>query len=300
MTHLAGGEGQNRGPRTMTVLTPSYAPDRELCVDLVRSVNRFAGHGVRQLVIVPPRDLPAFSGLAGERTTISSVADYLPAWLVKIPYVNGWVNVRRPVPPVRGWITQQIVKLAAAASDESDIVLLTDSDVVLFRQIDASTFAPGGRVQVFRMPDGVSPSLPRHLQWHAAARRLLGLEPSDRQILPDYIGWPCAWEPSVVRDMLGLVERSTGMHWVSAIGRELHFSEMILYGVYVEEVLSRSSSVSFTSAVRCLNHSEEIRLNVDQLKSLFLTASEEDFAIMISAKSGTPLDVRRAFLRELD
>jgi Family of unknown function (DUF6492) len=221
---------------------------------------------------------------------------YLPASMLKVPAINCWLNLRRPFPPVRGWVAQQLVKLAAAAAMETDVVLLIDSDVVLIRQLAAQSFAPTGELELFEVPNGIDGSLPRHHLWHAAARRLLGLPPTYEELLPDYICWPCAWSPTLVRAMLQRVEQVTGKTWATAIGGELHFSEMILYGVYVREVLGASANLPTTSSMRCLNHSEESALDEYALRQLMQQAGEEDFAIMVSAKSGTPLDVRRRLL----
>lgn len=283
------------GPQpSLALITPSYAPDFELCADLAESVLRFTGPEVQHYILVPATDLGAFSALAGSRTMVQDAGQFLSWPFLKIPWTNIWLNVRRPFPPVRGWVAQQIVKLAAAASMDTDVVLLIDSDVLLIRGIDASSFAPSGQLRLFETPDGVDESLPRHRLWHGAARRLLGLPVLNAAVLPDYICWPCAWSPEVVRLMLERVESVTGLPWATAIGRELHFSEMILYGVYVREVLAAEDGT--TSTMRCLNHSDEIALDEPALRSLLKGAGPDDIAIMISAKSGTPLGVRRRVL----
>ncbi|WP_310166531.1 DUF6492 family protein [Arthrobacter sp. BE255] len=274
-------------------MTPSYARDLELCKDLVASVLRHTQADVIHRIIVPTSDLSAFERLAGERTLISDVRSHLPRSMVKIPRVNGWLNLRYPFPPIRGWMAQQIVKLAAAASAETDVVLLIDSDVLLIRAIDGSSFSVSGKVQFFEIPGGIDESLPRHHLWHAAARRLLGLPPQHARVLPDYICWPCAWQPESVRRMLKRVELVTGLPWATAVGRELHFSEMILYGVFIKEVLGASEDLHLTNVMRCLNHSAEVALDEVSLRALLAGARPDDVAIMISAKSGTPLAVRR-------
>lgn len=287
---------QSQRPQSLALVTPSYARDLDLCEDLVASVLRHTQPDVTHHIIVPASDLAAFERLAGDRTFISDVRAYLPRPMVKIPGVNGWLNLRHPFPPVRGWMAQQIVKLAAAASAEADVVLLIDSDVLLIRAVDASSFCPSGRVQLFEIPEGVDDSLPRHHLWHAAARRLLGLQPHRASVLPDYICWPCAWEPESVRMMLKRVESVTGLPWATAVGRELHFSEMILYGVFIREVVGASEDLHLTSEMRCLNHSDEVALDEAALRGLLAGAGPDDVAIMISAKSGTPLAVRRGLL----
>jgi hypothetical protein len=282
--------------QTLSIVTPSYLPDLELCRDLQASVLNFTAPDVDQFIIVPAADRTHFADLAGARTKIRDVGDFLPRSMVKVPAMNMWVNACRPFPPVRGWVAQQIVKLAAAAAMTTDVVLLLDSDVLLIRSLTAAAFAPNGVLQLFELPDGVDATLPRHRVWHHAARRMLGLPPLTAGLLPDYICWPCAWSPANVRDMLARVESVTGLRWQTAVGRELHFSEMILYGVYVREVLGAESPVDTTARMRCVNHSDEIPLDEQSLRSMLDAISPEDLAIMVSAKSGTDLTTRRSVL----
>ena len=276
---------------SMTIITPSYAPDLELCRDLRASLERCAP-GIGHRIIVPRTDLADFASLAGGSATVDAVDEVMPAGFRKIPLLNVWVNLRAPFPPVRGWIAQQIVKLAAVAGARTDIVLVVDSDVEFLRPFDAATFAPGGRLPLYRLPGAVTPALPRHMIWHNVSRRLLGLPPTQAAALPDYVCWPCAWEPAIVRDMLRRVEVATGRPWAAAIGRELHFSEMILYGVYVDEVLGADPGDA-TSDMRCPSHPDEIPLDRSGLDRFLGSVTQTDVAVMVSAKSGTALEVRR-------
>src|SRR5216684_2807077 len=118
----------------MAVITPSFAPDFELCVALNRSVLDNAPNTVQHHIIVPRSDLKLFGRLAGPRTHIRCETDFLPRWFVPLPFLaNATVNLRRPFPPVRGWILQQLIKLAAVAASEDDVVLVADSDVRFVR-----------------------------------------------------------------------------------------------------------------------------------------------------------------------
>ena len=287
------------GSPSMLVLTPSYRPDHALCADLNRSVPRFAPAGVRHAVVVPTADLALFGPMAGPRTTVLDVRDVLPRQLRKVPRLNLWLNPRRPVPPVRGWIAQQVVKLAAAAAATEDVVVVVDSDLVMVRPFDARTFAPGGVVPLYRKDGAVTAHLPRHMLWHDAARRLLGLPPTDAPVRPDYVCCPCAWEPAVVRRLLARVEQATGLPWATAVGRQLHLSEMVLYGVYVDEVEARERPVARTDDMRCPGHYDEVPLEQDGLAELVARLRPEDVAVMVSAKSGTAPELRRRMVDAL-
>src|SRR5215468_1397234 len=105
---------------TLAILTPSIAPDYERCVDLNRSVLTYSESTVEHHIVVPARDLALFARLSGPRTHIHCVSEYLPRSFVPVPRTTYMVNVRHPYPPVRGWILQQIIKLATAAVIPAD------------------------------------------------------------------------------------------------------------------------------------------------------------------------------------
>ena len=281
----------------LEVVTPSYAPDFELCKDLNASVVRHGGDRVRHTVIVPPRDLETFAVLRGERTSVRSAADYLQG-LIRLPR-NLWFNPHRPFVPVRGWIAQQVVKLEAASRSTSDMVVMVDSDIVFVRDFGPDTFrSPEGVPEFYRSDGAIDESLPRHVIWHEAARRMLGLGQRPDLPLDDYVCCPCGWEPAVVRSMLAEVEQQAGAPWQRVVGAQLHFSEMILYGVYVDSRPQDGAVRKVVSDMRCHRYYDEVPLNDTELRSFLSRIRPVDHSVMISAKSGTPLAARRAALAE--
>src|SRR6516162_11382860 len=124
----------------MAVITKSFAPDFELCTALNHSVLDNAPSTVQHHIIVPRSDLKLFGRLAGPRTHIRCEADLLPRTFVPVPFSNIMVNLARPFPPVRGWMLQQVIKLAALAASEDGAVLVADSDVEFIRSFTAEMF----------------------------------------------------------------------------------------------------------------------------------------------------------------
>ena len=186
----------------MAVITPSFAPDFELCVALNRSVLDNAPDTVQHHIIVPRSDLKLFGRLAGPRTHIRCEADLLPRTFVPVPFSNITINLGRPFPPVRGWILQQVVKLAVVAASEDDVVLVVDSDVEFFDRSPPKCLFGTATVRFFRKPNQIDNSLPRHMVWHRVARVLLGLPPVGPPFT-DYIPSSLvAWDPIIVRRML--------------------------------------------------------------------------------------------------
>lgn len=281
----------------MVVVTPTYAPDRELFADLHASVLARFPEDVRHLVVTPERDVASFGAFEGPRCSVVSVRQALPTRLWELPR-NAWVLPRRPVPPIRGWIVQQLVKLAAGARADERVVVLADADVVFVRPVTAETFAPGGAVRFYRVEGAVDASLPRHVRWHAVARKMLGLPPEPRLPLPDYISALNTWDPDRVRACLARVEEVGGRPWVEVVGRQLHFSEFILYGVYCDAVAPPDAAVTSAES-GCLFYWDEAPLAPADVDRLAASLGPHDVAVMISAKSRTPLDLRRRLIAEL-
>ena len=277
----------------MAVITKSFAPDFELCVALNRSVLDNSPDTVWHHIIVPRSDLRLFGRLAGPRTHIRCEADLLPRTFVRVPFNNITVNLSRPLPPVRGWIQQQVVKLAAIAASECDVVLVVDSDVEFIRPFTAEMFVRNGTVRFFCKPNQIDKRLPRHMTWHRVARALLGL-PSAEPPYSDYISSPLAWDPMIVRQMLARVTATTGRPWPTAIAEQLHFSECVLYGVFVDGVIGAPANSFASDDPLCLLYWEPIPLNLDSAAQFIRGVRPTDIAAVIQSKSRTPLAVRQA------
>lgn len=277
----------------MTVITKSFAPDLELCSDLNRSVLECAPASVQHHIIVPRQDLKLFEQLAGPRTRIRCDADFLPNSFLALPFGNFTVNLRQPLPPVRGWILQQIVKLAAVAAAEDDVVLVADSDVEFVRPFEPETFVQDGVVRLYRKPNAIAEQLPRHMAWQRVARTLLGL-PARQPPYTDYISAMLACDPKIVRQMLVRVAATTGRPWAAAISGQLHFSEWTLYGIFAAEGLGAPVNSFVSDDSLCLSYWDESPLNKEAAIDFLRRTQPTDVAAMISAKSRTPMPVRRA------
>jgi hypothetical protein len=283
----------------LAVITPSYAPDVELCSDLNASVLRHTSDSVVHYIITPRRDVELFSGLRGPRTELLAVDELLPRRMLPVPWANFWVNFRHPIPPIRGWVMQQLVKLQAAVRIEADQLLLVDSDVLFVRPVTADTFVRGGRIRFYRKEAGVDESLPRHLIWHNVARMLLGLPPAGRPPLPDYVSAFNVWDRTTVLAMQERIQSATGRNWLDAVAAQMHFSEFILYGVFVDNVLDGRAEVDPSASMLCHSYWDPAPLSATEAKDFVRRMPAEDVAIMISAKSRTPLDLRRSALAEM-
>jgi hypothetical protein len=279
--------------KRMSVITKSYAPDFELCADLRRSVLECLPETVHHHIVVPRSDLELFGRLGGPRTHIRCENDFLPGSFVIAPFTKFTVNLRQPFPPVRGWILQQVTKLAAVAASDDDVVLVADSDIEFVRPFTVETFLRGDTVRFYRKSHAIAEQRPRHMAWQRIARTLLGLPPADPPYA-DYISAMLACDPAIVRKMLGRVTATTGQPWTTAIARQLHFSEWTLYGVFVDNVIGAPVNSFVSDDPLCLAYWDETPLNRDDAVDFLRGVQSTDVAAMISAKSRTPLAIRRA------
>jgi hypothetical protein len=260
---------------------------------LNRSVLNYSPRSVHHHIIVPRSDLKLFGQLAGDRTHIRCEADFLPRSFVSLPLTKFTVNLRRPFPPVRGWILQQVIKLSAAASAEEEVALLVDSDIEFVRPFSVDTFVRNRVVRFYNKPNEIDKTRPRHVIWHRVARSLLGL-PAAQPPYTDYISSLLAWDPAIVRRLLEQVTATTGLPWATAIARELHFSEWTLYGVFVDHAVGAPANSFASDDSLCLAYWDPIPLSRDAAGDFLRGVRPTDVAAMISAKSRTPLAVRRA------
>lgn len=279
---------------SLAVVTPTYGPDAELFALLHRSVLQYTSDDTVHHVIVPPSDRALFAGYAGPRCRVWTYPEILPRRVFQLPGVAMWANALRPWPPLRGWIMQQAVKMAVTARLESTVVLVADSDVVLVRPATHDMFLRDDQVCLFRVDAGVHEGMPDHVLWHRVARGLLGLPPSERLPLPDYVSSLACWDPAIVRAMQQRITEVTGRPWLDAFTWQLRISEFICYGVYVEESLRAKVPINNT-----LCHFMWDTTPLDEAGALAFADGlpAEAVGMMISAKSHTPMEVRTAAIR---
>ena len=278
----------------LAVITPSFGPDVELFADLHRSVLRYAPGNSLHHVIVPDRDRAVFERFAGPRCHIWLESELLPRRFRRTPKPGMWLNLRRPWPPVRGWVLQQALKIAATGKLDVDAVVIADSDVVLVRDITVDTFTVDGQTRLFRMPDAVHAGMADHIRWHGVARRLLGLPPTPPLPLPDYVSSLNVWVPSHVRTMQQRIESVTGRSWIDAVTSQLHVSEFILYGIFIDEVLSEGGTRPPGDTTICHNSWDRTPMDLETALAFADELGPEAVGMMISAKSRTPHDIRLA------
>jgi hypothetical protein len=293
----------------LAVITPSYRNDWPLFVDMHQSVLRHTPESVKHYVIVPNTDVQLFSQAAGPRCVIIPEETLYPRHYRPAPIANrilhrlpriplsarvAALNIKHPFHPVRGWVMQQALKMAACCRIAADITLMLDSDVVLIRPVTEATLCDEGRPLLYRLPGAVDVRLPQHMKWHIVSRKLLGLPPPDFPA-PDYVSSFTVWDPYIIRALLARIERVTNGHWMDAVTAQRDFSEWTIYGVFADEFM-KGRIGSVTESSLCHSYWGPTPLNAASAAEFVSGTGSNDLAILIQSKSRTPIAVRRAAL----
>jgi len=275
----------------LAVLTPSFRDDASLFADLHASVLANTAPSVVHHVVVPPSDAHLFRQYEGSRCQIWTHRDLLPRYCFSVPRAAGLtLNLRRPWPPVRGWVTQQIMKMAGTAAIEARAVVIMDSDAVLLREMRLDRLLQDGRLWYFRRDRAVTSRMQRHLTWDKVARRMLGVAGRVAVPAPDYVSPIAVWDPAIVRALIEHLADGAGRNWVDVVSGELHVSEFVLYGIFAEHVLG--DMPAFDGPL-CHNYYERVPLSRTQARLFADEMPEQALGAMISSHSDTPFDVRR-------
>lgn len=286
---------------SLVVVTPSHAPDYVSFQMLHASVVRNTDPTTRHIVVVPDEDVQLFSTLGGGRLVVRGYRSLLPdairstTWLARLPRLpRGFriaaVNIRRPWPPLRGWILQQIVKMALVRELDEDVALLIDSDVFVARPLTESLFRRDTAVRLYRLPHGLTPAMKRHLAWRRTAHKLL-LPPDEDPQSADYITPFATWSPEVVRQCLARVEAQSEMPWYAAVGSRLEFSEFILYGTFATTLAK--PGLTYTSELNlCHSYWTPEPLTSSAAEAFIASMPADALAIHVQSTSGTDEQVR--------
>jgi hypothetical protein len=191
-----------------------------------------------------------------------------------------WLSLKAP--PARGWIIQQILKIGAIEAIPERTLVFCDSDTAFFRRFDRDALLVNGRIGLNDVPF-VNENVRR---WTATARRLLGLPQHDGGYR-NHVGNMICWNRETVMAMHRRIETSTGMNWQVALARNLSFSEYIIYGVFVREVLGYDAVDHAPSTVPLVKASWDATLTTDSgIDAFFADFNPRTVAVMIYSKEG--------------
>lgn len=276
---------------TFALVTPSFRLDLERCRLLVETVDAYVPPDVRHYVIVDRRDLRRFGALRSARVHLVAVEDVLPWWIRRVPGIErSWLSLRTP--PIHNWLLQQLVKLSVADVVAADVLVYVDSDVFFVRPFDPRADMRGGGVPLFCQVDqpGVNAA---NDAWHRAAARLLGL-PARRGYDTNFVGNLICWRRETLRRLHDHVRALGGRTLVHAAARRPTFSEYVLYGMFAREVLGDHAGHYPSAEDRTLCDWGTAPLDEPGLRALRGQLTAHHRAVMVSAKSRTPVELIRA------
>jgi hypothetical protein len=294
LAHVMSAESSvGRADHSFAIVTPTYLPDLQRCMLLAESLDRCAPD-VAHYLIVDRRDCAAFRHMQrGRRRLIESEA-LVGQWMWRMPGRNGfWLSVKAP--PVRGWIIQQILKIASCDIIPERTLVFCDSDTAFLRRFTREQLLIDGKVGLLDVDfcDEIT------LRWTQTARRLLGL-PESESGFRNHVGNMICWNRETVIAMRSRIERSTGLSWKIALARTLHFSEYMLYGVFVREALGYQATDHLPSTTPLVKPSWGTLLGSDEeISGFFSHFDSNTIAVMIHSKDGIEPERFRHHLQRL-
>lgn len=274
------------------IVTASHAPDFERCRLLCETIDAYVTGAAQHLILVESRDVALFRSLEGPRRTVVDERDILPSWLHAVSdpisrrHRRVWLSWKTL--PLRGWHVQQLRRIAVAAHTAEDHLVFCDSDVAFVRPFDCGAFAENGRTRVFRIDGGLGVSeRPVQVAWWNNAGRALGVARSDR-LFDNYVSTLIAWRREAVLGMCRRIEAATGRSWAAAVAADRKFSECLLYGRYVAEVLGGEGH-NFSADGFCRVHWDGAPMTDVEFRAFLTGMAPEQVAVCLQSFIGTDL-----------
>jgi hypothetical protein len=263
---------------SFAIVTPTFFPDLARCELLAESLDRTVPD-VSHYLVVDRRDRKAFSHLEGRRRRLIDSEALLGKWIWRAPGRKGfWLSFNAL--PVRGWIIQQILKIAVIDAIAERTLVFCDSDTAFIRPFQRDTLLIKGKVGLL----DVDFTDDMHRRWTATGRRLLGL-PALNSICRNHIGNMICWNRETVKAMRRQIEFNTGLNWQVALARVPSFSEYMIYGVFVREALGYDSVDHEPSSVPLVKPSWGLSLSDDSaLDAFFADFDPRTVAVMVHSK----------------
>lgn len=275
-----GAPANDRRDQSFAIVTPTFRPDLARCELLAESLDRSVPE-VPHYLIVDRRDWAAFRHLAGRRRHLLESEALIGNWLWQMPGRKG-LRLSMRAPPVRGWIFQQMLKIASIDAIAERTLVFCDSDTAFFRRFDRNNLLVDGKMGLL----DVEFSNDETRQWTATARRLLGL-PDRGSGYRNHVGNMICWNRETVRAMQRTIEASKGVNWQVALARTLRFSEYMIYGIFVREMLGYDAVDHAPSHARLVKASWGVSLAADaDIDAFFSDFGPETVAVMIHSKDG--------------
>jgi hypothetical protein len=243
-------------------------------------------------LLVEHRDVALFRRLENSRRTVVDERDLLPHWLhafddpLSLFRRRIWLSLKTM--PLRGWHVQQLRRIAISAHAGEDVLVFCDSDVAFLKPFDCSAFWRDGKVRLFRR-DGVlsGEGHEEHRIWSRNAGSALGIDPSVVSS-HDYISTLIAWRRETMTAMCARIEQIHGRTWVEVVGAARKFSECMLYGRFVDDVLDGAGHFHGSEEL-CRVHWTGEALSDEEFRRFVAAMAPEQVAIGMQSFIGTDI-----------
>ena len=261
------------------LITPTFRLDLERCELLVESVRRCAP-SLAHYLIVDKCDLSVFRHLEGPMTRVVVSASLLPAGFRRLP-IGKSIWVGPGLTRTRGWIVQQVLKIAIAEHVTEDILIFCDSDLCFVRPFDVEQVVSSGSVHLLDV-DYNSDEVSR---WTNVAAQLLALD--DTIEARGHVGNVICWRRENVLALVADLSKESDRDWRYRLLSLPTVSEYILYGVYVRSVLGYPASGQHPSTVPFAKASWGSDLSsTEGMDEFFASFDPATVAVMVHSKDG--------------
>lgn len=278
------------------LLTKTYKGDIEPFARLCASIDRHMPD-VRHYVLIDKSDAALFAGFAAGNRILVDCGKLLPKFH-EFNLFGKRMWWRFPHRIVRGWIYQQLAKIAFAGSLEEDAVVMVDSDAIFLRPITHEHVFPGARVRLYQYPGRANTE--EFNKWNNVALRAFGL-PETGYAGHDYITQAAVWSPEVVRRMISAIEHTSGRCWYDTLIANFRFSEFVLYGLFCHLVPGEHQAIVHPTDVELCHCSWHYDLATDAGLDDFVSGMRSDqIAILIQSNLHLSSERRTEILRRFD
>jgi Family of unknown function (DUF6492) len=277
------------------LITPTYAPDRQILDISCEQVDRFCEGEIDHYIIPSRSDKMLFQHLQGRHRHIVCIEELFDVSVRRLAFqVRGheFFIVQNRI-PVRGWVMQQVVKLCAPRITDADILLYLDSDVLPVRPFSSLHFVIDGKVRFQRHPGRAN--VGRHLKWHRTAGRLFGLDEKD-YYGADYIENIVAWRRDTCLELQQFLEERWATSWPRLLLRQFNISEYILYGLFVDEVLGGDHERHAATRTEWCLSSWDFDTTSDLVKKMAISLRDDHIAVNLQSNLGLPVQAYKELL----
>lgn len=230
---------------TLRFLSPSYLGDLDRFCLLRRSIRKHARCPVDHVVAVPRRDVSEFRRRLESDDAVRIVAQesvvgrvfYTPLWfrLVRSALGKyGWRMDGSRYAGRKGWIVQQIVKLSIPELFSDGPVAIVDSDLVFIRPFAVADLLPSRDSRLLLRAEPQYEEARQRFRM-GRAREILRLAPGSTD--HHYMAFPAIWYVDWVSSLRSYLEDTYCKPWQQVLFDAKSFSEYLLYGVFIEEIL---------------------------------------------------------------